>query len=239
MHTAAQLYDLIHLGWGKDYAAESDELTALIDSRAPDARTLLDVACGTGGHLAHLRRRFEVTGVDLDEGMLAVARSTVPEATLVEADMRTLSLGRTFDAVVCLFSSVGYLTSTAELDQAVSAMASHLAPGGVLVVDGWIRPDAWTDGSTFSDVASVGSTQVVRVSRSVREGRTTILEMAYLVATPDGIEHHDERHELTLFDDDAYRGAFRRAGLEPDVVASPMPGRDRYVATRLFAVIRR
>ena len=173
-----------------------------------------------------------MTGVDLDEGMLAIARTTVPEAVLVEADMRTMSLGRTFDAVVCLFSSVGYLTGTAELDQAVAAMASHLAPGGVLVVDGWIRPDAWTDGSTFSDVAIVGSTHVARVSRSIREGTTTILEMAYLVATPAGIEHHEERHELTLFDDEAYRAAFRRAGLEPHVTASPMPGRDRYVATR-------
>ena len=45
------LYDAIYQGIGKDYAAESAEITALIRARRPDAVTLLDVACGTGGHL--------------------------------------------------------------------------------------------------------------------------------------------------------------------------------------------
>jgi SAM-dependent methyltransferase len=52
-----------------------------------------------------------------------------------------VALDRSFDAVVCLFSSIGSLTSTEELDEAVGAMSRHLNPGGVLIVDGWIRPD--------------------------------------------------------------------------------------------------
>jgi SAM-dependent methyltransferase len=142
------------------------------------------VACGTGGHLRHLRDRYDTTGVDIDPGMLGEAQRNLPEVTLVEADMRTLSLDRTFDAVVCLFSSIGYLRSPEELDQAVGAMAGHLSPGGVLIIDGWIRPDAWISGGTTQvTVASSDEVEVVRMSRSERQGDKTYLEMHHLVGT--------------------------------------------------------
>jgi hypothetical protein len=69
------------------------------------------------------------------------------------------------------------------------------------------------------------------VIRSRREGNRTHLEMRYLVATHSGFEEAAEEHILTLFTDAEYRRAFAVAGLEPDVVESPMgPDRDRYVA---------
>jgi ubiquinone/menaquinone biosynthesis C-methylase UbiE len=105
-HTA-HIYDLLYEASGKDYARESSDLRHLIGARAPGARSLLDVACGTGEHLRHLRRWYEVTGTDLDVGMLGQARTQVPDVTLLEGDMRTLALGATFDVVVCLFSSIG------------------------------------------------------------------------------------------------------------------------------------
>ena len=128
--------------------------------------------------------RYDTTGVDIDPGMLGEAQRNLPEVTLVEADMRTLSLDRTFDAVVCLFSSIGYLRSPEELDQAVGAMAGHLSPGGVLIIDGWIRPDAWISGGTTQvTVASSDEVEVVRMSRSERQGDKTYLEMHHLVGT--------------------------------------------------------
>ena len=75
--------------------------------------SLLDVACGTGGHLVHLRRWYEVMGVDIDAGMLDEARRRLPGDTFVEGDMRSFRLHRTFDAVSCLFSSIGYMRSEA------------------------------------------------------------------------------------------------------------------------------
>ena len=219
--TTAHLYDLIYEGQGKDYAAESEEIHDLIRNRNPRAGSLLDVACGTGGHLAHLRRWYQVEGLDADQGMLAQARRRLPDIPLHDADMRSFRLGRDFDAVICLFSSIGYMSSNEDLG------------GGVLVVDGWVRPDEWREpGTTHVETVRRGDTTVVRASHSRREGRVTRLEMHHLVVTPDAIDHLVDHHALTLFTPDEYEAALHRAGLTVEVTASPMPGRDRYVGIR-------
>jgi dTDP-3-amino-3,4,6-trideoxy-alpha-D-glucopyranose N,N-dimethyltransferase len=228
---SAHLYDLLYAF--KDYEAEAATLVELIRARNPAAASLLDVTCGTGRHLEMLGATFDdVAGVDLEPALLKVARTRLPGVSLTLADMRTLDLGRTFDAVTCLFSSVGYLGEPDALSQAISRMAGHLSPGGVLVLDGWIKPESWLPGINVHALArDDNGTAAARVIRSRREGNRTHLDMRYLVATQDGFEEAAEEHILTLFTHAEYRRAFAGAGLEPDVVASPMgPDRDQYVA---------
>jgi SAM-dependent methyltransferase len=228
---SAHLYDLLYSF--KDYETEAAALVDLIRGRNPGATSLLDVACGTGKHLELLRAAFsDIAGVDAEPGMLEVARSRLPDVPLTQADMRTFDLGRTFDAVTCLFSSVGYLTDVDELSAAIKRMAAHLAPGGILVIDGWIRPDSWWPGINVQALAQDdGRTAAARVVRSWRIDDRTHLDMRYLMATEAGFDDAKEMHVLTLFADEDYRQAFRSVGLEPKVVASPMgENRDRYVA---------
>jgi SAM-dependent methyltransferase len=227
----AHLYDLLYSF--KDYEAESAALVDLIRSRRAGATSLLDVACGTGRHLELLGASFpDVAGVDIEPGLLEVARTRLPDVPLTHGDMRSFDLGRTFDAVTCLFSSIGYLVDLDGLSAAVARTVAHLAPGGVLVVDGWIKPDAWWPGINVHALAATTDTlAATRVSRTWREGDRTYLDMRYLIATPDGFDDAQEEHVLTLFSDEEYRHASRAVGLEPDVVDSPMgPDRDRYVA---------
>jgi SAM-dependent methyltransferase len=234
--TTAHLYDRVYELAGKDYEAESAVIEQLVAERSPDAETLLDVACGTGGHLIHLQRRFQVAGVDLDAKMLEVARRRMPAAELVEADMRSFDLGRTFDAVTCLFSSVGYLPDRRALGDAIERMGRHVAPGGVLVVDGWVRPEAWREPATAHVVSGQrDGIAVARVGGSTRRGSTTILEFHHLVSDGTRVEHLVDRHELTLFADADYRDAFGAAGFEVTVTDGPTPGRDRYVGVRASA----
>src|SRR4030081_3763170 len=87
----AHVYDLIY-SKHKDYPAEAREVHALIQSRKPGAHSLLDVACGTGAHLLHLRPWYDVVGLDSDPGMLREALGRLPGARLVEADMRSFLL---------------------------------------------------------------------------------------------------------------------------------------------------
>jgi len=100
----------------------------------------------------------------------------------------------------------------------------------VLIVDGWVRPDAWWPGTNVQALAeTAGGVAAARV-----------LDMRYLIATADdGFEQEQERHELTLFSDEAYRAAFEMASLAPEVVASPMQDRDRYVAVKPLTVVAR
>lgn len=227
----AHVYDILYQAAGKDYEAEATALHALVQARAPGAASLLDVACGTGGHLVHLRRWYDVVGVDVDPGMLDEARRRLPEDRFVEGDMRDVRLGRTFDAVCCLFSSVGYMGSAQELNQAVATMVSHCGPGAVFVMDGWVRPEAWREDAPISfETATDGTLTVARMGRSRRDGDKTFLEMHHLIGSVDGIEHLVDVHQLTLFAVEEYVESMRRAGLTRiESIESPMPGRDRYI----------
>src|SRR5258707_3056830 len=90
---SARIYDLLYVGTGiKDYRAEVAELNRLIEESCPTARTLLDVACGTGAHLAELRRRYEVEGADLSPAMLRVAREPLLGGVLHPVDLPELDL---------------------------------------------------------------------------------------------------------------------------------------------------
>ena len=230
---SAALYDAIYQGIGKDYAAESAEITALIRARRPGAITVLDVACGTGGHLQHLRQEFEVEGLEASPHMAAIARTKLGAVPVHEGDMRRFDLDRRFDAVTCLFSSIGYLRTPAELTQALTTMARHLVPGGVLVVDPWFFPDAWLDGHVTALAASDEGVAIARVSTSHRLGRISLLDYHYTVATSEGVDRFTERHELALFTQADYESAltdagFGDVGFDPDAIQ----GRGRFVATR-------
>jgi SAM-dependent methyltransferase len=232
---SARIYDLLYTGTGiKNYRAESAELRRIISEASPTAGTLLDVACGTGAHLAELRQWYAVEGVDASPAMLEVARNRVPDIPLHQADMRELDLGRTFDAVICLFSSIGYVTEPSELRPTVQRLADHVGPGGVLILDGWVRPDLWNDDHrAMPEVAADPDMIVVRQSFSRRLGDIAELEMHHLVRTDSGVEYFEETHRLRLAPTAEYVAAVEAAGLKARVIADYMPSRDRIVGTRL------
>jgi ubiquinone/menaquinone biosynthesis C-methylase UbiE len=211
---SSRVYDVLYAAAGKDYAVEAEELDRLIQAHRPGSRSLLDVACGTGAHLLHLADRYDVVGVDAAASMLAEASGRLPEVRFVEADMRSFELGRSFDAVTCLFSAIGYMPSTDALSTAIQTMTRHLNDRGVLIIDGWLRPDAWHDpGLVQALCGHADGIAAARVMRSRREGNRTTLELHFLIGTVEGVEHLEETHELTLFSDDDYRAAFDSAGL--------------------------
>ena len=210
---SARLYDAIYASI-RDYPREAAELDRLIQSMRPGARTLLDVACGTGAHLEHLAARYEVDGLDLDQEMLAVARERLPQTRFYEADMADFDLGRRFDAVVCMSSAIGYVKTPERLARAAAAMARHLEPRGVLVVEPWLSPEVWVDGHVGAVFVDEPELKIALMNVSERDGTISILNFHYLVATPAGAEHFTERHELGLFTVEQHLDAFRSAGLD-------------------------
>jgi SAM-dependent methyltransferase len=224
---SARFYDAIYSF--KDYAGEAAKVDALIQERRPGARTLFDVACGTGKHLEHLRTRYVVEGLDLDPELLAIARERLPGVPLHHDDMVDFDLGRRFDAVVCLFSSIGYAKTVENLERALRTMANHLEPGGVLVVEPWITPDVWEDGHLGAVFVDEPDLKIARVNLGDREGRLSRFVFHYLVLTHAGIERFEEPHELGLFTHDEYVSAFRAAGLDVDHDPEGLMGRGLYV----------
>ncbi|HEX8629568.1 MAG TPA: class I SAM-dependent methyltransferase [Catenuloplanes sp.] len=228
----AEVYDLVHQERGKGFRAEADDVTALIRSRAPAAGSLLDIACGTGAHLRCFADLFpHVEGVELSEAMLTVARARLPGAALHKADLRTFDLGRTFDAVTCMFGSIGYATSPAELVGALRRVAAHLSPTGVAIIDPWWFAETFLDGYVSADVVTADGRTVTRLSHSARHGDTSRMQVHYVVADArSGARHFAETHEISLFSRKQYREAFRAAGLRVDHVEGVVSQRGLFVA---------
>src|SRR4051812_43154808 len=204
---SAEIYDLMYRSQGKDYGAESARVVAEIRSRNRGAANLLDVACGTGGHLNHLRHEFSVTGLELDPAMLKEAQRRLPDVALHVGDMRTFDLGLRFDAVTCLFSAIGYMLTRDDLDAAIGAMARHLAPDGVLVIEPWFSPDQWWDGHVVAEAANENGIAVARVSHSSRQGAISRFAFHYAVARASGVETFVEPHELRLWTLEEYESS--------------------------------
>lgn len=228
---SAALYDLFY-DW-KDYRAEAERVRQLVADRNPHARTLLDVACGTGSHLVHFRDWYAVEGVDLNAGMLKVAATRLPGVVLHEADMRDFDIGRRFDVVTCLFSSIGYAESPEGLERAAAAIARHVAPSGVLIVEPWLTPERFDLRSLGRVIlAERSDLQAVRMNGSRIEGNRSILDFHYLVARPGSVEHLTETHTMGLFTDDEYRSAFEGAGLSVEHDADGLMGRGLWIGRR-------
>lgn len=217
---SAALYDLVYTAM-KDYPGEAETIHAWIEQRRPGARSLLDVACGTGLHLARLKEWYRVEGIDLSEGMLAIAQERNPDVTFHRADMRDFDLGERFDVVTCMFSAIGHAADTRELDACLSAFARHLAPGGLCIVEPWVRPEDWIDGYVDADSASSDGRSVARIGRSRRSGRRARLFLHYMEGTAAGVRYFDETLEVTLFTDAEYRHAFAQAGFSSIERAEP------------------
>jgi SAM-dependent methyltransferase len=220
----ADVYDQVYAA-RKDHAAEAAEVLDLIRKLHPDARSLLDVACGTGAHLRHFAAALPAEGLELSADMVAAARRRHPELRLHTGDMRDFRLGRTYSAVTCMFSSIGHLATGAELDATLQRFAAHLEPGGVVVIEPWYFPETFLDGYVGSHTSTAGGRTVARVSHSRRSGDRTLIEVHYVVAEAAGIRHFVDRHEITLFTREQYETAFRRAGLTVDYLPGGPSGR--------------
>lgn len=223
-------YDILYSF--KDYKAESALLGDLILARLPAARSLLDVACGTGLHDCFLKQRFQVTGLDLLPDFVTQARDRNPECSYHQGDMRNFQLDGRFDVVCCLFSSIGYMLTVSDLELAVSRMSMHLNPEGLLLIEPWFTPDQWKPETVHCQVAEFADGHICRMARSLLiEGRS-VVEFEFLVARPQGFERFSERHELNLFTHQQMEQAYRRAGLDVEFDETGISGRGLWIGRR-------
>lgn len=231
---SARFYDAIY-SW-KNYAEEARRLKALIAAHQRAlGRALLDVACGTGGHAPFLRDDFSYEGLDLDSGLLTIARERYPGIPFHLGDMLDFDLKRQFDVVTCLFGSIAYAKTPQKLAQAMATMTRHVHPGGVLVIEPFITPEAWVPDHPAALFVDQPDLKIARMNVSAREDDIVILDFQYLVATPAGIEHFSERHELGLFTEAQYHDALTAAGLDVTHEAEGLMGRGIYVGIRPLA----
>ena len=229
----AVYYDAIYAAMGKDYQAETARLHAIIQrhKRSP-GNALLDVACGTGGHIRFLGDFYAVEGLDLDADMLAIARGKHPNVAFHQADMLDFDLGRQFDVIVCLFSAIAYALTADRLNATLRTIGRHLRPGGVFAAEPFIAPEQWREHHISAVFVDQPELKLARMNIGHRDRRVAVIDFHYMVGTPSGIEEFTERHDLALFTREEYLEAFRRAGLEVHYDADGLIGRGLYVGVK-------
>jgi len=227
---SAELYDAIYSF--KNYVAEAAKVVALVHAVHPGTRRLLDVGCGTGQHawLLAAQHGLEVDGLDLDGALLEVARRKHPAGRFVEADMSDFALRERYDAILCLFGSIGYLVTLDRVSRALGCFRRHLASGGVVVVEPWFAPGVLEAGRVTRQVGEFAGLRVERISRTEIDGRISRLHFEYQIEGPEGVRRETEVHELGLFTHDEMLASFRAVGLSANFDPVGLDGRGLWVA---------
>lgn len=238
----ADLYDLIYTKI--DYAANADRLAELLAAEGvADGAHVLEAACGTGSYVAALRDRYRMTGLDNAEAMLAISRRKNPGVPHVLADMadfrpEDLPGGERFDAVLCLFSSFGYLHGEERVRAALRSFAGVLRPGGVAVVEPWIPRERFVVGHSHLQTCEDDAVKVARASystvRATAGGEAAVVDFEWVISrTGIGLDRFTERHELWFCPPGVMETAFREAGMAPRFLEDGLlPGRGLWVARR-------
>ena len=182
----------------------------------PGAR-VLDLCCGQGRHAVELAKRgFGVTGFDLSEYLLGMAKERAREAAVevefVHGDMRELPWENKFDAVVLLFTAFGYLETDEEDERALQAIRAALRPGGLLLVDhhNRERTTSWLGNGRKDWWEGDGHMVLDQEDWDVRTSRIT---MTRTIIAPDGARRQTG-FVLRMYSHSEWLAMFRRAGLE-------------------------
>jgi SAM-dependent methyltransferase len=195
-------------------------------------RRVLELGCGGGNNASHLKARFEMTLTDLSPGMLGVSRALNPECEHALGDMRTLRLGRTFDAVF-VHDAVMYLTRERDLRAAVATAFEHLRPGGVALFVPDDTKETWRPTTSHGghDAGDRGLRYLVWQYDPDAADTTMIAAYAFLLREGARTRAVHDRHVLGLFPRATWVRAFEDAGFSlttiPYLHSSFPPGAGR------------
>jgi SAM-dependent methyltransferase len=197
----------------KDYAKEADLLHSLIQKykKSPGNR-LLDVGCGTGGHIEQLIDRYEVTGFDVNDAMLAVAGEKCKGVRFVQGDMASMDLGEQFDIVISMFGCIGYLTSEEQLRKTIHAFGEHTKSGGVALIEPFVTQETLVPNSIGINCVDLPDIKIARVHSSSIEGNILSLNFNFLIATRDGTEHFVDPSPTGIFPRDTLIDLMKESG---------------------------
>jgi SAM-dependent methyltransferase len=205
----------------EEYVEEAAFAASVLSSAAIPVREVLELGSGGGHNAVHLKTRFDLTLVDLSAGMLEMSRRLNPECEHHQGDMRSVRLGREFDAVF-VHDAIDYMTTEADLRLAIETASAHCRPGGVAV----LVPDHTQE--NFEPSSDHGGTdgpdgRGVRFLDWVWDPDPTDTwiqtEYAFLLRDPGGsVRVVHETHRTGLFGCDVWLRLLAEAGFEPRAV---------------------
>jgi ubiquinone/menaquinone biosynthesis C-methylase UbiE len=229
----AKYYDRVYSF--KDYLDEAVRLQNLIIKYLESGgNSLLDVACGTGLHLKHLKDDFSCTGIDVSKSMLKIARKNTKGVTFKEADMKTMRLGKQFDVILCLLSSIGYVKTAASLEKTIWNFSKHLKKGGLALIEPSHAKSAYVNGEPRITTYDGKEAKIARVNYTNFRQATAVLNMHILIAERGkDAKYFVDKHQLGLFGINNTLRVMKASGLKSKYLKNGlMPGRELFVGIK-------
>jgi ubiquinone/menaquinone biosynthesis C-methylase UbiE len=231
--TLAKYYDRVYSF--KDYLDEAVRVqNIIIKYLESGGNTLLDVACGTGLHIKHLKDDFSCTGVDISKAMLKIARKNVKGVTFKEADMKTLRLGKQFDIITCLLSSIGYVKTDASLKKTIENFSKHLKKGGVALIEPSHAGSFYVTGEPRIAVYNGKDAKIARITTTKTRQTTAVLNMHLIIAERGkDAKYFMDVHELGLFGINKTLSIMKEAGFKSKYLKNGlMTGRELIIGIK-------
>lgn len=220
----AELYDLFYAD--KPYAEEARFVHDRIQEfgRRP-TREILELACGTGRHAFELEKfGYQIIATDRSAGMLEIARRKAAEkksrVAFASGDMQNLELPtKEYDAVICLFDSIGYLKTDDALRDVLRDIWSRLRPDGIFIFEFWHAPAMLNQYSPRRvRKLKTGGGEVTRTSETTLDCENRLANVSYTVEerNNDGTRSTlRESHTNRFFFADEMKALVSAAKFEP------------------------
>ena len=200
-----------------EYIEESEEFIKLITTHAKiPVKNLLNLGCGGGHNDFTLKTRFQVTGADISDDMLRLARGLNPDVTYIKGDMRSLRLGRQFEAVT-IFDSISYMSTRDDLISVFRTAYEHLKPGGVMVTAVENRTETFQQDRIMHRTRRRGDVEITLVENDYDpDSSDTSFEftMIFLIRRSGVLSVEIDRHIVGLFPFDSWVDAMRVVGFD-------------------------
>ena len=210
----AQYYDLLY--HKKNYKDEVMKINDLIKKYKPnDGNKLLDIGCGTGNHISHLKEHYHCKGVDISENIINVAREKNDDIEFFIDDMTTFHFDHNFDIIISMFGTLGYCKSLKNLLITLNNLYNHLETGGLLIFEPWFSKSNFIDGMIFLTTYDGDEIKIARVSTSKKVKDISRIQMEYLIAKKGyAVVHYSDIHELGLFEKDDTLNIMKEIGFK-------------------------
>ena len=212
--TISTYYDALYVKEG-EYAPEAAKVKELLTMHgAPPQGDLLVLACGTGGHIPYFKDDYKVSGLDLSEDMLDLAREKFPDIKFHSGNLIDFKLETDFDAIICLYGSIGFVKTVENLRASMKRIATHLRPDGLALITPWSTLEDFQD-LIVVDAADQPDLKIARMEQ-VRLKEPGMVEVTFhhLLGQNNEVTYHKQSMEIGLFSRQEYISAMTDAGLK-------------------------
>jgi Predicted methyltransferase (contains TPR repeat) len=110
-------------------------VSSTIKKYHPKAKSILELAVGTGSILHPLSKNYKVSGLDLSQSMLKIAKRKIPKAKLYHQNMVDFKINEKFDVILCLFDSINHVLKFSDWEKIFKNVCRHLNKNGIFIFD--------------------------------------------------------------------------------------------------------